>query len=997
MGSEARQWAKFMQRCLLARLPSDNFGPLALELNARNPAPSFQICEIFLKPRSRAAISVDPLIPIYVERLIHLNLVGVADVLRALWKTSRFHHSSGHTAPDNEGKEGDIPKWHNSTELEEIVLLRMRSSILAGQHPRTINETWNTFKVLSRWMSSIVAASTRDEMVQDMNGAAGQLAPEALAIRDSVGMLVIALAESPRAVSALSASIPKDIRQTLAHALSLYIPFLSQTSLQVANRLETIQRQYNIFDGASTKEMETLIGNMDVGGLQINGVESLNIVDRPIMNSRAGLYIFLNAMLVGRPLTDDSYILNYLNSRYKGDISSLSADLIVASFDVLSNAMFRNESQDNLFVLRAFLVNKVPLLLTTLAASMFPPLTPEYCITQAFNHVSPHAFPSLSSMFDVSADGGIFADVRQEFLFACCLHGLVAHESIEPLLGETPMQELPSGGKYTKEQLVSECAEAPERVEGLLGEIEGMDGNAGAVVGAVLEIVHNMCSNKDTMSLKTICVSLARRPLSLDVMLLFSSPTSILRPICQLLDMWRYEDDQGEYQPVYEEFGCTLLLVLAFVHRYDLSAYDLGVATPDSFVANLLEKGHASMPLNSLSEEQSEQLGGWIRGLFETNGISDELMSSCRPQDFYLLVPMLFSQSVLACHSNVMDMETLKGGLEYLLEAFLLPSLVGALTWLTHHIWESHGDVATLLPILQTLIKPPSLSTDAESMHTTILSITVKPVEHALKSLRRHDPSRTDVDPLLQSLQSHSFIKRPVASHHTELESWTSTHSGGLAASLRNTVSSLVLWASAPDINMTPASYTHRQVLAGVHLLGARPVLRALLDELKLQTQTQTQSQNGSGDLALDVVAAVVCAPSTTDASLPPTTQRLSLRTTLRLAHDDAPKLATSDPLRAEATVRLHRRVEAQFADAAASVGVGIDAGVGVGVPGGVDMMHDINVAAAAAGVHVDDVDVDVGMAGLGAGPAGDIDDVLGDVGELMGVDGSGAGGMDLS
>ena len=28
----------------------------------------------------------------------------------------------------------------------------------------------------------------------------------------------------------------------------------------------------------------------------------------------------------------------------------------------------------------------------------------------------------------------------------------------------------------------------PERVEGLLGEIEGMDGNAGAVVGAVTEV-----------------------------------------------------------------------------------------------------------------------------------------------------------------------------------------------------------------------------------------------------------------------------------------------------------------------------------------------------------------------------------------------------------------------------------------------------------------------------------------------------------------------------
>ena len=120
-----------------------------------------------------------------------------------------------------------------------------------------------------------------------------------------------------------------------------------------------------------------------------------------------------------------------------------------------------------------------------------------------------------------------------------------------------------------------------------------------------------------------------------------------------------------EYQPVYEEFGYILLLVLAIVHRYKLTATDLGLQNEDSFVTNLLRRGSVSQKIENLTADQDKQLGDWIRGIFEVDGgINDDIMASCPPQDFYLLVPTLFSQSVSACSANIMDMETLKGGLE---------------------------------------------------------------------------------------------------------------------------------------------------------------------------------------------------------------------------------------------------------------------------------------------------------------------------------------------
>jgi mediator of RNA polymerase II transcription subunit 5 len=177
------------------------------------------------------------------------------------------------------------------------------------------------------------------------------------------------------------------------------------------------------------------------------------------------------------------------------------------------------------------------------------------------------------------------------------------------------------------------------------------------------------------MSLKTLCSQLAKKPLALDVMLLFEKPATILHPLCDLLDHWKYEEDQGEYQPVYEEFGSVLLLLLAFVHRYGLSTAEIGVKSPDSFVAKLLYQSSLSRPSDDLSDQEKSHLDGWIRGLFdqEAGGLTDDLISSCPPQDFYLLVPTLFQNIVMAFGAGYLTEEGLKSGVE----CMCIPTLLG--------------------------------------------------------------------------------------------------------------------------------------------------------------------------------------------------------------------------------------------------------------------------------------------------------------------------------
>lgn len=142
-----------------------------------------------------------------------------------------------------------------------------------------------------------------------------------------------------------------------------------------------------------------------------------------------------------------------------------------------------------MFLFRSFLVNKLPTFIAAmLAASIVSlPLPMELCISHALSRLDPNTFPSFSQMFAMQSNT-VLSDVRQEFLFACASHKLIPESSIERLLGENPMQTLPVGGPYNKDDLVSQINANPERAEQLINEIESMEGNAGAIVGAITEV-----------------------------------------------------------------------------------------------------------------------------------------------------------------------------------------------------------------------------------------------------------------------------------------------------------------------------------------------------------------------------------------------------------------------------------------------------------------------------------------------------------------------------
>jgi mediator of RNA polymerase II transcription subunit 5 len=166
--------------------------------------------------------------------------------------------------------------------------------------------------------------------------------------------------------------------------------------------------------------------------------------------------------------------------------------------------------------------------------------------------------------------------------------------------------------------------------------------------------------------LKLLCTQLVQKPQLLDILLLFERLSAILEPLCQFLDKWKYDDDQAEYQPVYEEFGAVLLLVLAFTCRYNLETSDIGLYSPNSSVRKILSRAHINRHAEDLSAEENKHIGGWIHGLFDSEGggLGDDLMSSCPPQEFYIIVAPLFYNIVVGYANGYISDEALKGGVE---------------------------------------------------------------------------------------------------------------------------------------------------------------------------------------------------------------------------------------------------------------------------------------------------------------------------------------------
>ncbi|KAI5203996.1 hypothetical protein AUEXF2481DRAFT_449992 [Aureobasidium subglaciale EXF-2481] len=888
------QWTTLFTTCFGHRIRATQLSKPISELWKTQPITGTRLASIVF---TSGASGVDPLINEYLEQILRTTSIDTCDILIALLAHSRYALKRK--------AESSVTPMSNAF-LEHVLSLLVRL-VAAGDRPKTAREARNVVRALGECLTACRA----HEMVLIMQNVDAMQTPDPQVVTsfETLATLAIAILNNPRVKSDINDKWPEDLKQKLATACSEFSELISPWShSQIGPRLHMMAKTPPLGKpDFSTAEIATAVN------------------DLPITNSRVGLYTYLNAALSGRPLTDDMSLFNYLHAKYQNDTQSLVSDLVVASFDTLANALQQRQSSNHILCYRSFIANKLPLLITTLSGS-FAPMTSQVYIQMALGRVDVHPFPPLSSDND-TANNEILKKSRQEFVQACILFGLGNEQAFHSVMGDSSTPATSRVIRYHRQSLTQQCIANIHRVEELARELESMNGNAGAISGALVDTIQHLYAAKETMSLRTLCNTLSRRLPLMDIILQYAQPADVLSPLCSLLNEWTHDEDQSEFQPPYEEFASVLLLVLATIHRYQLADTEIGAFPSDTFIMKLLNELSTSVSVSTLDDEQQKQLTKWVQGLYatdengETNGISDETMSHCPPQAFYLLVPTLFEQSVQACKLMILAMNTLKGGLEFLLEPFLLPSLIGGLGWVTKHSWEDHGDTEILLQMLRKLLQPDSISGDAQAMHQTILGMIARPLVMSLRDLQRRQPKRKDVGPLVEVLEPHLNSQRSGQCSSAEVNQWCTIPEGGMRATVRSIIRGLARWSSQGSANSMPFNYTHRAITSALSMLGADEVLAIMLDEVRSQTQA------GSGSAALEVATTIVCAPSPTsalsqanalmqfDQSSPQhVNQRRTLRQALQARLEEPKELLSAETERVEALVRLGRRVEAQLA-----------------------------------------------------------------------------------
>lgn len=136
-----------------------------------------------------------------------------------------------------------------------------------------------------------------------------------------------------------------------------FVPLLLQSSPQNAQRLDVFRTQTLITilpvdkkERAANAEIDEILDST----IGMN-IDSIVVTDLPTVNSRAGLYIYLNSLvsgylvmkrpsdpyllsqLVARPLIDDSAIFAYLHNRYQVSQLCSHAEPLLTIPRVMSN------------------------------------------------------------------------------------------------------------------------------------------------------------------------------------------------------------------------------------------------------------------------------------------------------------------------------------------------------------------------------------------------------------------------------------------------------------------------------------------------------------------------------------------------------------------------------------------------------------------------------------------------------------------------------------
>jgi mediator of RNA polymerase II transcription subunit 5 len=85
-----------------------------------------------------------------------------------------------------------------------------------------------------------------------------------------------------------------DLKTKLGQALTSYLPLCVDVSLPLRHRLDALQKEFNLYGEQPSKQLDhSAIEGMNVNALQFEA----SVMNGPLINTRAGLYVYINSMV----------------------------------------------------------------------------------------------------------------------------------------------------------------------------------------------------------------------------------------------------------------------------------------------------------------------------------------------------------------------------------------------------------------------------------------------------------------------------------------------------------------------------------------------------------------------------------------------------------------------------------------------------------------------------------------------------------------------------
>ncbi|KAG0275256.1 mediator complex subunit [Linnemannia exigua] len=296
----------------------------------------------------------------------------------------------------------------------------------------------------------------------------------------------------------------------------------------------------------------------------------------------------------------------------------------------------------------------------------------------------------LNECDDCIAEDGMTerADVLKSIAVGCRAKGLVRLDQLDILADIPPTSYDPEEYKFEKhsEQLPSEAIDA------LCGRTLIDFEHQEALLDRIIQVCEDAATNNDVLTLSKLCQTLDDNPLVVDLVLLMRPPSMLLVPLESFINNLQQneDDDIDTCNSNLEGFGDVLILIMTIIRRYELAeCLDSVLNEKQGFCYLWLHHTSATIPTASMSSMTADMqglMGRWITALFDSMGISDDLIQTSKPQMLLEISPSIFEQSLAACQAGVIDATTLNGGLDYFLQPCLLFVLIGVVQYLCQEI-----------------------------------------------------------------------------------------------------------------------------------------------------------------------------------------------------------------------------------------------------------------------------------------------------------------------